>query len=201
MSWRDDDLDRPQDKGKCPSCGRAKTCTSCDRQPDPRPDAENLVPGWQIRSRFERWETVTRVAHHERLNVVHVWTDKTGSDYCWTYLRWEKVTAHKPVPAADGIPEVRVIESDRPDGPMCAVATLSTILRPDIYGGVTLVSANTAGRSHGWKVAHWSNGAELVIEEGLTKAKARTAVNRAARAHARALGVTLVLPTKRGDQR
>lgn len=196
MNWRDDDrdLDGPPDKGKCPSCGREKTCTACTPAPDPRPEARDLTAGWQLYSRFQRWEKVTRAEQDNERYVTRVWTNKTGDGYCWTYLNWEKVNAHKPIPDADATPEVRVIESFRPDGPMYAVATLSTVARPDTH--MPLVQANYLGRGQGWKVVYWKAGAELTVAENLSKSQARSMVRAAAREHARALKVKVVLPTK-----
>jgi hypothetical protein len=102
-------------------------------------------------------------------------------------------------PKPDTRPEVRVIESFRPDGPMYAVITSSTVRQPDTH--LALVQAHTPGRGQGWKLAHWRNGTELVTVEGLTKAAARAGLRRAAREHAHALNVKLVLPTREDNPR
>lgn len=202
MSWDDDhrDLDRPPNNGKCLACGRDKTCPSCGPKPDTRPDAEDLRTGWQLRTQLGRWETVTAVDLQIEgfSSLVRVWTNHTGPDYCLVYLRWDKVTAHPPIPEADGTPEIRVIESFRPDGPMYAVLTWSTVCRPDTHK--PLVHAYHAGRGEGWKFVHWKAGTELVVVENLSKPQARSMLRAAAREHARALKVKVVLPSKEAER-
>lgn len=160
---------------------------------DDRPTADDLSKGWRLRSRLDRVEVVERVERTEGYLAIKVWTDQTGPDYFWVYPRWEKVTATPPEPPTHGDPEIRVIESWRGDGPMYAVATRSAILRPDTFNA--LVTATTAGRSQPWKVTEW-RGDTPDITEFPSKAAARSALRRAARAHARALGVKLVLPSR-----
>jgi hypothetical protein len=200
MNW-DDDRDTPADPRKCLACGTEKVCPTCSPKPDTRPDAEDLRVGWQLRTPLHRWETVTAVDSQIDgfSSLVRVWTDNTGPGYCLVYLRWDKVIAHPPDPQSDGTPEVRVIESFRPDGPMYAVITSSTVRQPDTH--LALVQAHTPGRGQGWKLAHWRNGTELVTVEGLTKAAARAGLRRAAREHAHALNVKLVLPTREDNPR
>ncbi len=201
MSWDDYRGDAPPDKGKCLGCGRDKVCPSCAPKPDPRPAADDLRAGWQLRTQLGRWETVTAVDSQIDgfSSLVRVWTDHTGPDYCLVYLRWDKVTAHQPTPEADGTPEIRVIESFRTDGPMYAVLTLSTVRRPDTH--MALVQAYYAGRGEGWKFVYWKAGTELVTADKLSKPQARSMVRAAAREHARALKVKVVLPSKEDERR
>lgn len=182
----------------CLSCGRGKQCLGCD---DVRPVARKLDAGWRFMSPVNRWETVERVEQANEYAPVQVWTDKTGSAYSWSLPPWSRLDAVAPPWRPHGVPEIRVWEYEfARDAPMFAVVTLDTVYRPDTDHAVAQASYTREG---GWKVTHRPDGGGevVVIDCGRSKAKARTALQRAARVHAKALGVKVVVqPSRRLPQ-
>lgn len=173
----------------CLGCGGDRKCLGCD---DVRHEAEALSPGWRFVSPLNRWETVTRTEQANEYAPVRVWTNLTGQGYSWLITRWQKVDAVAPPPRTlHGTPEIRVFEHDYArDAPMYAVPTLDTVHRPDT--SEHLVEARYS-RERGWAVSHRPNGGELITVWCDSKAKARTALRAAAREHAKALGVKVVI--------
>ncbi|MDQ7905510.1 hypothetical protein RB614_13350 [Phytohabitans sp. ZYX-F-186] len=173
----------------CLGCGADRKCVGCD---DIRPTAEKLYAGWRFVSPLDRWETVERVEQANEYAPVRVWTDKTGPAYSWLIPRWQKVDAVAPPPRTlHGTPEIRVFEHGYArDAPMYAIPTLDTVYRPDTSDH--LVEARYS-RERGWAVTHRPNGGDSVTVWCESKAKARTALRSAAREHAKALGVKVVV--------
>lgn len=174
----------------CLGCGADRKCVGCD---DIRPTAEKLYVGWRFVSPLDRWETVTRTEQANEYAPVRVWTNLTGAAYSWLITRWRKLDAIAPPPRAlHGTPEIRVIEPHYSrDAPMYAVTTLDTVHRPDI--DYPLVEARYS-RGIGWTVTHRPDGGgDPVVIRCDSKGKARTALKSAAREHAKALGVKVVV--------
>lgn len=183
MGYGDNQPAPPQ----CPSCGAGLKCPGCD---DIRPTAEDLHTGWQFRSPVDRWETVERT-DSTGYGPVRIWTKETGPDYCWLLWRHTKLEATRPPLHLHGTPEIRIVEYEWRDGPMYAVATISTHRQPDTFNA--LVEARHGGRGKGWIVTHRPNGnGDPVVIECASKAAARTSLRAAAKLHAKALGVKLV---------
>jgi hypothetical protein len=173
----------------CLGCGADRKCVGCD---DIRPQAEKLREGWRFVSPLDRWETVQRVEQDSEYAPLRVWTDKTGPDYSWLIPRWRRLDAVAPPPRTlHGTPEIRVYEYEYArDAPMYAVTTLDTVYGPDIENH--LVEARYS-RDSGWTVTHRPNGGAPAVIQCDSKAKARTALRAAARHHAKALGVKVVV--------
>lgn len=178
----------------CRSCGGDKKCLGCD---DVRPTAGQLAPGWRFVSPLNRWETVERVEQANEYAPVRVWTDGTGPGYSWHLPRWRKLDAVAPPWRPHGTPEIRVVEYEYDRAaPMFAVITLDTVHRPDNEDPVAEAHYS---RENGWKVTHRPDGGgPVVVVDCDSKAKARTALRAAARAHAKALGVKVTEQPKRG---
>lgn len=176
----------------CQGCGADRKCVGCD---DIRPSADKLYPGWRFVSPLDRWETVERVAQETEYSPMQVWTDKTGPDYAWLIPHWHKIDGNAPSSRVHGTPEIRIIEYDYArDAPMYAVTTTDLIYRPG--NDNHLVEAHYS-RDHGWTVTHRPDGAgATVVIRCDSKAKARTALREAARRHAKALGVKVVVQPK-----
>nr|MDT0660814.1 hypothetical protein [Micromonospora sp. DSM 115978] len=150
----------------------------------------DLDVGWVFRSPIDRLETVTcRAAVASQSWMVRIWTDRTGSDYSWVLPRGEVVEALPRRPDR-GRPEIRIIDRPRSGGwpgLITAELTWSSTRRPSYDIDRVLVEAAPADGS-GWTVADHPGGGDLAVSRHDTKAKARTALLRAARAHAKALG-------------
>jgi hypothetical protein len=143
-----------------------------------------------------RWEVVKD--HSDRSATspqASIWTDKTGPDYAWAFWRSTKMpylpdheaTRRRFVVVRESrdFIEVRVDESTR-----------------GFFGaGHTLLSAQ-AVRGSGWKVTDRPGGGagDVEVVAVPSKARARTEVNRRARAHAKKLGLAVSLP-EGGDSR
>jgi hypothetical protein len=132
---------------------------------------------------------------------VRVWTDLTGPDYSWLIPRWRRLDAVvPPTRTLHGTPEIRIFEFEYArDAPMYAVTTLDTVWQPDLDD--QLVEARYH-RDSAWTVTHRPDGGgDLVVVRCDSKAKARTALRAAARQHAEALGVKVVVQPKQADRR
>lgn len=175
-------------------CGIKLQCRDCD---DNRPTAGDIYAGWQIRSPFDRWETVTRTEHPE-IGPVRIWTAESG-DRAWTFYDDKHLDATPPRQNLHGEPEVRVMEFDGANKPMAAVACLSTDHRMHPGGDSLLVFASTSGRGRGWTVSYRSDDASSsIVTEHDSKPKARSELRRVARQLAKRYGVRLALPEKKG---
>lgn len=182
---------RNPDRPGCEDCGSKLICRGCD---DARPTAEEICAGWRLMSPFDRWETVERV-ERPQIGPWRFWTVESGARP-WHYWPDKRLNAFPPEQHLHGDPEIRIIEGLGGDGPMFAVACLSTSHRMDIPPEGILVHASTPGRGRGWKVSHTPTGAAThTVTEHDSKAKARTELRRVARALAKEYGVKLTIPT------
>ena len=182
----DDDAVKPVPQ-KCDGCGKDKVCPGCD---DVRPTAEDLYAGWLLRSPLERVETVERVEQEAPpYGPVRVWTKETGPDHCWIYPRWRKVDAVAPMQVFLGKPEIRIVEYEGRDRPMYAIATVSTAGRRPLGEGAGVLAEAGYSKASGWVVQDRPGGGDVVTIRCESKAKARTALLAAARAHGKALKV------------
>lgn len=75
----------------CEECGTTLRCRDCD---DTRPTADDIDPGWQIRSPFDRWETVTKV-ERPQIGPVRIWTKESGTR-AWTFYASTHLDAARP---------------------------------------------------------------------------------------------------------
>ncbi|MEU7620510.1 hypothetical protein AB0B27_31085 [Micromonospora rifamycinica] len=182
----------------CRSCGSAKQCLGCD---DVRPRADQLGQGWRWVSPLNRWETVERVERANQYAPVRVWTDKTGPAYSWLIDGHHQVDAVAPL-RQHGVPEIRVVEYEYSrDAPMFAVATLDTVRNAEHADRKEVVAEAYYSREHGWRLFHRPDGGgDRVVVDCGSKAKARTALRAAARAHAKALGVRMTVQPRRADR-
>lgn len=164
-----------------------------DVEVDRRYPPVELDTGWHFRSPIDRWETVSRVEIEGSAQypvAVRVWTDQTGPDYAWRLSYRDRV--HAVPPTAEYVaqqPEIRLVDLPRDSfsgGRYIAVLTFRAVAVPDfIY---TLVRAEHVAAG-GWAVCDRPAGGDEVVTRHPTKAHARTAVRRAARVHAKALGI------------
>ena len=165
---------------------------SDDDQPDRRYYARELDTGWAFRSPLDRWETITRLALD--LIWVRVWTAEVGPDWSYRFRDDERLHAVPPLAAQfDRQPEVRIL--DLPGMPrllaaaprMLAVLTFADVEIPDMARG--LADARRLGRGPEWTVSDRPGGGDEVTTRHASKAAAKTALRRVARAHAAALGI------------
>ena len=149
---------------------------------------DTLNVGDQFFSPARRWETVTRIADAERYSTwTRVFTDVTGAGYAWKLADFREV----PVLRAwqrRGTPMVRVDDSRR-------FVTAFVGTAEQRYGftadAPVLAEARQLGRGQGWQVTDRPAGGDVVITQVAGKAAALSAVRRAAKAHAKALGLPL----------
>lgn len=156
------------------------TTTSVDRQTHTgRVDA--LRVGDQVFTPAYRWETVTRLDQGDRYSrATRVFTDHTGPEYAWRLANHHTLPI-LPASLVSAVPSVRVEASrDR------VVAFVGADERPS---ATVLAEAVYLGRGNGWRVNDRPNGLDLVTSVVARKDLALSRVRRAARAHAKALGL------------
>ena len=196
-SYDEIDLDMERDPDKMSRDELIKAVKSMKRffdkygQVDRRFRADDLYSRWTFRSPAGRWETVVAVDHDER-PWTRVWTDKTGPDWAWRFLSSTKLEAAGPLGGGqnDPQPEVRIVDlSVGRGGQMVAVVTQRNVQWPSFGDGASLATAYHEGAGKGWKVVDRPGGGAAVETQHSSKATARTALLRAARAHAKALKI------------
>lgn len=166
-----------------------------DRRRDAR--VADLDIGDMVFTPAQRWETVTHIADDEA-SVTHrrVFTDHTGESYSW---HWWTLTTIRRVPAweIEANPAVRVQDwTYLRRGHL--TAAVSAYQRSGYDAGNTLVTAEYNGPGQGWSVIDHPAGGPAVVTTTDTKAKAVTVLNRAARTHAKALGLPFIGLPKTG---
>ena len=146
---------------------------------------DTLNPGDQFFSPARRWETVTRLDGSDPCRT-RVFTDVTGAGYAWTLANFREVPV-LPAWQRRGTPMVRV-----DDFRQFVTAFVGTAeQRYFTAGSPVLAEGRQLGRGQGWEVTDRPAGGDLVITRVPGKAAALSAVRRAAKAHAKALGLPL----------
>lgn len=166
---------------------------------DRRFEVRQLGVGWMFLSPAYRWETITDIDEGTAGGYEYawrVWTDLTGPDYAWRLPLHDKVHAVEPImeTAYPAEPEIRIMDMphSRSGGPqIIAVITVRTARIPDFRHA--LVTARYGGAGKGWEVSDRPAGGALVTTQHPSKARARTALMAAVRAHAKALVVPIRL--------
>lgn len=155
---------------------------------------DDLRAGDQVFSPAGRWETVWSVVFEPSSYLVRLYTDRTGSDYSWTLERHQELTT---VTAARVrvIPTVRVRNSSHN---VVAYIATDDFLRG--FGMVTLADASPLGRGRGWEIRDRPTGGEITVTVVASKAAAVSLVRAAARAHAKALGLSVYRPANGADR-
>jgi len=134
-----------------------------------------------------RWETVTDVDPGLTGLTVRVATDRLPASYTWSLWASREVSA---VPAGEVMQRSVVVNQTR--GHIWADLTADASGLGRDRGSVGLVGAHHLGPGQGWQVVDTPGGGEQVVSSVDSKAAARTAVTRAAQAHATSLGVPFV---------
>jgi hypothetical protein len=146
---------------------------------------DEFAVGGMFFSPAGRWETITEIApraQYAYTDVVH--TDRTGPDYAWTL----RTSARLPY-----VPSWRAMAHQ------VRVFDLTIALDVEVTGarsfghGHTLLTARQV-RGAGWEITDRPDGATVETVPVPNKARARSEVNRRARAHAKRLGVPLYRP-------
>ncbi len=148
---------------------------------------DELAVGDQLFTPAGRWETVAKL--DDATWLVRVFTDRTGPAYSWSLPR------HRELPGLRAAwtllkPTVRVESTQRG-----VVAFIGADEYVNGWASYVLADASPLGRGEGWEVRDRPAGGELARLQVASKVEAMSAVRRAARAHAAALGLRL----HRGD--
>ncbi|MER5608253.1 hypothetical protein AB0F93_00585 [Micromonospora tulbaghiae] len=165
---------------------RAETC-------DHRYYPWELNVGWLLHSPAGRLEKVTDVdegAGHLAY-AVRVFTEDTGPDYSWRLPRHDKVHAlpRHPHGHPSTEPHLLVFELSGPSGRISVVPAYRWQEIPEFR--LALATARPLGPGQGWEVTDHPGGGDLVVTTHSSKAKARSAIVAAAKAHAAALKLPL----------
>jgi len=144
---------------------------------------DELAVGDQVYTPAGRWETVQDLDSSTWL--VRIFTDHTGPAYSWSVPRHRELPG---LPAALALitPKIHV-ESTRRG----VVAVIGTDEHVNGWASYVLAEAASLGRGEGWEVRNRPAGGELDRLTVASKAEALSAVRRAARGHATALGLRL----------
>lgn len=145
---------------------------------------DDLNAGDQIWSPAGRWEIVTSVSPSSDPWLMRVVTDRTGSGYAWPLDCYRKVETVRARHLRE-TPSVRVWDHQREI--VAWVGTGEYLYRT----ALTLAQAFPRGRGLGWEVRDRPDGGELRVTGAPSKAAAAVLVRKAARAHAKALGLPL----------
>lgn len=148
---------------------------------------DELKVGDQVWTPAARWETVADL--DDAAWLVRVFADRTGPAYSWSLPRHRELPG-LPVAIAQADPAVRVESTLR--GLVAFVGTDTYIEGLTSY---VLAEATPLGRGEGWEVRDRPAGGELARLQVPGKPEALTAIKKAARAHAAALGLHLYRPT------
>jgi hypothetical protein len=152
---------------------------------------DELLTGDQIFTPAYRWETVIRLDRGETYSAsTRVFTDRTGEGYGWSLANWHELPTLRSWQIR-GTATVRV-DSTRHR----VVAFVGTGESEYWYLGqrpamTVLAEATPAGRGQGWDVVNRPDGGDPVRVRVGSTAAALSAVKRAARVHAKALGLRL----------
>ncbi len=144
---------------------------------------DELAVGDQVFTPAGRWETVAAIDAATWL--VRVFTDRTGSAYSWFLPRHRELPGLRAA-LAQIAPTVRVESTRR--GVIAFVGTEEYV---DGWASYVLAEASPLGRGEGWEVRDRPSGGELARLKVPGKGEAMSAIRRAARAHAAALGLRL----------
>ena len=178
-------------KPACESCGHELTCNGCD---DNRPTAEDLCPGYLLFTPFGEWEHVAKTDRPSEYGPIQVFTKECGEKFSYTYFRTEKVDAiMTPYLAPHENPAiVAIVKSDL--RMYVAAGTNRTRYGWDSpRSAAVLVEAGNGGRGKGWWVRTSRDWTGKEVVQGLTKAQARSAIMRHARALAKQLKMEVVV--------
>lgn len=147
---------------------------------------DELRPGDQMWSPVGRWETITDVAGLGS-GLQHIHTMSTKDGYAWTLPGAREVQA---MTGAD-LRHIRTVSVEEGGG-----GDIIAVLSDPAYAawhwddGSVILAQATHKRGEGWTVADRpGDGTGVVATTYDSKAAARSAIIRAARAHARGLGV------------
>lgn len=155
-----------------------------------------LNVGWLFHSPAGRMEKVTDVdpGNGRLAYAVRIFTEDTGPDYSWRIPRLDKVHALPPHPDGhpSAEPHLRIVELRE------SIIVVPAYRRQEIPAfRLALATARFLGPGKVWELMDHPAGGEMVTTHHDTKAKARTALMAAARAHAAALK----LPIRKEDDR
>lgn len=151
-----------------------------------------LNVGWLFHSPAGRMEKVTDGDPGSgRLEyAVRIFTEDTGPDYSWRIPRHHKVHAIPPHPDSHPSAEPHLLIVDLPRGPgrEASISLVPGYRWQDIpYFQLMLATARSLGPGQGWQLIDHPDGGDQVVTHHDNKAKARTALMAAAKAHAKAL--------------
>jgi hypothetical protein len=145
---------------------------------------DELRAGDQMFSPAGRWETITAFEDTPAV-LIRIRTDRTG-DYAWLLSGSLEVLALTPANLRATTRTVAVEETKSGIVAVLSSPSYTSYCWDD--GSLTLAMAQQK-RGEGWEFTDWPGGGELVVTTLPSKAAARSAIVRAARAHARGLGV------------
>lgn len=153
--------------------------------------------GWLFHSPAGRVEKVTNVdtGNGRIAYAVRIFTEDTGPDYSWRIPRTDKVHALPPHPNRhpSNEPHLRIIELVGANASIIVVPAYRWQAVPAME--LALANARYLGPGKGWELWDHPAGGDAVVTHHDSKAKARTAIMAAARAHAAALK----LPIRKDD--
>lgn len=156
--------------------------------------ADVLCEGDMVFTPAQRWETVVRVDAPDDSSIdLRIFTDLTGEAYSWRWRTFDKV---RRVPNWELNEKVAVRVHDwsyRRRGHI--TASVSPYLR-DYDTKTILVTAQYNGPGQGWSVIDHPAGGPASITVAESKPKALSFLNRAAKAHAKALRLPFLGLTK-----
>lgn len=145
-----------------------------------------LQPDDQMWSPAGRWETVTSTEYLDGRGLIAVHTNKTVDGYGWILT----CTTDLPVMSAVELRHQRSVAVEATPG-----GDLIAVLSDPAYnawhwddGSVTLAQASHK-RGEGWTIADHLGTGNVQTTTYANKAEARSAIVRAAKAHAKGLGV------------
>lgn len=153
---------------------------------------------WRFWTPAGRVETITAMESDPGEYWWRIWTDKTGPAWSWRRRRDDRVHALPTAP--DHGP--RLLFVDLAGANLAGRASMHIVPAfeyqqiPDF--NLTLVWARHRGPGLGWAMTDRPDGGDEISTAYTTKAKARTALLAAGRAHAKILGLPLVKENKNG---
>jgi hypothetical protein len=156
---------------------------------DHRHFIRELNLGWQFWTPAGRLETIERMEPVDTSEFWwRIWTTQTGPGWSWRLAGNDRVHAIVPNPVA--VPHLRFIDfTGAGMTPRMVIVLAADYDIPDF--GLTLAEAHYLGTGLGWKMSDRPDGGDEAITGHPSKAKAKTALLKAGRTHAKHLGVPL----------
>lgn len=156
---------------------------------DHRHFVSELNLGWRFWTPAGRLETIERMEPVDTSEYWwRIWTKDTGPHWSWRRRRDDRVHAIRPNPTA--VAHLRFVDLAKGrTGASMHIVPAETYDIPDF--ALALAEAKYLGDGAGWRMTDRPDGGDQITTQYPSKAKARTALLRAGRTHAKILGLPL----------